>query len=417
MIDERIARHLHMKSSTCSHGGRSMGKGFRTAVAASAVAAVVLFLLWRAFSPNSLSALAGERPPLRVIVGIAPVANLVEQVGGDRVKVEVLAPTGACSHQLSLSPKESQSLAKADLLLTINMPFERQLVERLRQTGSKVACVDISPVANDLSAPTAAAGQADSKGAATTPAGASRSINRSGAACPHGCEHDHEAVSGDSFAGPSRLNVAERAEGPRAASNDVEQPARPIVQDHSHEAQHEHSCGDPNCHEDHHDGQTADLHIWLDPTALPRLVENIAAALSAADDANAALFRRNQQMVQRRIDALAKQLDEQLRPLAGQSIYVYHPSLGYLCKAYGLRQIAVEHDGKSPSAKHLRSLIQRAQAERVRAVFVEPSGDHRAAAAVAQAIGAKLVVFDPMAPDVLTNLAQAAEQICRHQTD
>jgi len=389
----------------------------RRAVAGAAAAAAILFL-WLALPAESLAASPVDRQPLRVVVGIAPVAHLVEQVGGDRVKVEVLAPTGACSHQLSLSPKESQSLAKADLLLTVNMPFERQLVERLRQTGSRVIAVDISPAAKAPSAPLVAADRATLNGASATPAGAPRAAVAPGAACPHGCDHDHGPVADEPSAGPDRLNASERADASRASvPHHAGQPARPAAGDHSGDPDYGHSCDDPNCQGHHHDGQAEDPHVWLDPAALPRLVENIAAALSAADAADAALFRRNQQMVQQRIAALTKQLDEQLRPLAGQSIYVYHPSLGYLCKAYGLRQIAVESDGKAPSAKHLRSLIQQARSERVRAVFVEPNGDQRAAAAVAQAIGARLVVFDPLAPDVVANLAQAAEQIRRHQAD
>lgn len=364
-----------------------MGYAFRKSRAA--VAAVAVFCLGWAFSAKSLGASPDERQPLLVIVGIAPVAHLVEQVGGDRVKVEVLAPTGACSHQLSLSPKQSQSLAKADLLLTINMPFERQLAERLRQTGSNVVCVDVSATVKQLPAPSAAADQNARGGGAATPFGAKPAAGGPGTPCPHGCDHDH----------------------------DHNRTAQPAAEGVSQEAMQGHACGDPNCHDHSHDVQAFDPHIWLDPVSLPRLVENIAAALTAADAADAELFRRNQQMVQQRIAALNKRLEEQLRPLAGQSIYVYHPSLGYLCKAYGLRQIAVESEGKSPSAKQLRALIQQARAERVRAVFVEPSGDQRAAAAVAQAIGAKLVVFDPMTPDVVTNLADAAEQICRHQVD
>lgn len=378
-----------------------------------------MFSLALGAMPSALPAEVRDgRQPLRVVVGIAPVAYLVEQVGGDRVGVEVLAASGVCSHQLSLSPKQAQALAKADLLLTIGMPFEQQLSERLRQTGSKVVCFDVSPAAKDLSSPSVSGNRTTPDGASATPTGASPAVAAPGTACPHGCDHDHEAASRESSAKANREGGAERADASRAsAPHAADRPARPVAENHSEEAAHGHGCGDPNCRDHDFDGRAADPHIWLDPASLPRLAENIAKVLADADPAGASQFRRNQEVLQRQIAEMTKRLDEQLRPLAGQSIYVYHPSLGYLCKAYGLRQIAVEHDGKSPSAKHLRSLIQQARAERVRAVFVEPSGDQRAAAAVAQAIGAKLVVFDPLAPDVLTNLAEAAEQICRHQTD
>lgn len=385
----------------------------------AAMAAGSLIALWWAVLATAASAAdRAERGPLRVIVGIAPVAGLVEQVGGDRVQVEVLAASGVCAHQLSLSPKQAQALAKADLLLTINMPFEQQLAERLRQTGSKVRCVDISSVSSVASGVAAPADKEAAPASGDRGSPGAGALQASGESCPHGCSHDHEAASSNPSSNADKPKPAAHAQSsdsskPPAANH----PGDNAAAGRSADAEHGHSCGDPNCREDHHGGQAADPHIWLDPSVLPRLVENIAATLAAADPAGASQFRRNQQALQGRIAELTQRLDEQLRPLAGQSIYVYHPSLGYLCKAYGLRQIAVESDGKAPSAKHLRSLIQQAQAERVRAVFVEPSGDQRAAAAVAQAIGAKVVVFDPMAPDVVKNLAEAAEQICRHQTD
>ena len=50
---------------------------------------------------------------------------------------------------------------------------------------------------------------------------------------------------------------------------------------------------------------------------------------------------------------------------------VYHPALTYYARDYGLRQVAIEADGKEPSAKQLTAVIRQAREAGVRRIFYQ----------------------------------------------
>lgn len=64
-------------------------------------------------------------------------------------------------------------------------------------------------------------------------------------------------------------------------------------------------------------------------------------------------------------------LCEALRQADVHTIVIYHPALTYYAADYGLEQLAVEHDGKEPSARHLARLIEEARRKKVRRVFYQ----------------------------------------------
>ena len=86
---------------------------------------------------------------------------------------------------------------------------------------------------------------------------------------------------------------------------------------------------------------------------------------------------------------------------------------GYFADDYGLRQVAIEIEGKEPSDRELTRLQILARAEGTAVVFVQPQISGRAARAVAAAIGGRLEQLDPLAPDVAENLRRVAEQLTR----
>jgi len=57
----------------------------------------------------------GEEPALRVMATMAPLADLVEQVAGDRAEVTSLVPSGADSHTYEPAPEDAVRLEEADL--------------------------------------------------------------------------------------------------------------------------------------------------------------------------------------------------------------------------------------------------------------------------------------------------------------
>ncbi len=167
--------------------------------------------------------------------------------------------------------------------------------------------------------------------------------------------------------------------------------------------------GDGHGRGDDHGHGAGDPHVWLSPRLLAVQARTVAAVLAELDPTHREAYEANLARLERTLGELDRRLRQRLAPLAGREMFVFHPSWGYFADEYGLRQVAIELAGKQPSDRELTRLQQRARAAAVPVVFVQPQITGRAAAAVAAAVGARLEVLDPLAPDVAANLERAAE--------
>ena len=101
---------------------------------------------------------------------------------------------------------------------------------------------------------------------------------------------------------------------------------------------------------------------------------------------------------------LHRRIGRMLAPYRGRSFLVFHPGFGYFADAYGLKEEAVEAGGRPPAPKQLRALIEKAKAEGIKTVFVQPEFDPHAPEVVAEEIGGKVVPMNGLAKDVLRRL-------------
>jgi zinc transport system substrate-binding protein len=160
-----------------------------------------------------------------------------------------------------------------------------------------------------------------------------------------------------------------------------------------------------------HSPEELDPHVWLSPPLVKIQAANIAAALEKIDPDGAAFFKANLLELHRELDAADAKIRQALKPYAGRTFYVFHPAFGYFGDCYHLKQEAIEAEGKQPSPKQLRELIQKATAEHAKVIFVQPQFDRHSAQAVADAIGGRVVPINDMEKDILANLQEMAGKI------
>jgi zinc transport system substrate-binding protein len=154
-----------------------------------------------------------------------------------------------------------------------------------------------------------------------------------------------------------------------------------------------------------------DPHIWTSPRRLAIQARNVAATLGRLDPSNREFYDRALTAVTRELEILDRELAQKLAPYRGRAFFVFHPTWGYLASDYGLRQIAVEVDGKEPTDLDLTRIQELARVEHPRSLFVERQVSGRAAGAVAAALGASVVPLDPLAADVPSNLRRVVERL------
>ena len=177
-------------------------------------------------------------------------------------------------------------------------------------------------------------------------------------------------------------------------------------------AHHHHDDKD---HDDHDEGNKHeagdDPHIWLSPKLVETQASHIFAALVKASPENTDLFTKNYNQLINDLDDLDKKLAAAFAPIKGQTILVFHPAFGYLADSYGFEQESIETEGKDPTPKQLKKIINEAKKDGVKVIFVQAQFSTKSAKAVAREIGGAVVQIDPLAKDYFTNLEQMAKTI------
>nr|MBN2277837.1 zinc ABC transporter substrate-binding protein [candidate division Zixibacteria bacterium] len=154
-----------------------------------------------------------------------------------------------------------------------------------------------------------------------------------------------------------------------------------------------------------------DPHIWMDPNLVKTMATTINRELKQLDPASAVYYDKNLNTFISELDRADQHIREILAPFQARTFFIFHPVLGYFADRYGLKQTAIEFEGKEPGAKQLTELIDRAQKKNIRVIFVQPQFSDKTAQAVADAIGGKVVRIDPMAADYIANLEYIAEAL------
>jgi zinc transport system substrate-binding protein len=152
-----------------------------------------------------------------------------------------------------------------------------------------------------------------------------------------------------------------------------------------------------------------DPHVWTNPLLVKIMAEHIRDALMESDPAHRADYEKNYATFAADLERLDKWIRDLFQAVSSRSFMVFHPSWGYFADAYGLKQIPIESAGKEPGARTLSALIKRGRKAQVKVIFVQQQFSRRTAETVAQAIGARVVMVDPLAENYLDNLRHVAQ--------
>ncbi len=140
-------------------------------------------------------------------------------------------------------------------------------------------------------------------------------------------------------------------------------------------------------------GAPRDPHAWLSPQRALRYLDNIAAALAAADPAHAATFRRRAADFRRRLQAVDAEFRERLAalPESARRVLLDHNAFAYLGADYAIEFLAARAaGGGEPSARELAGLVRLARDAGVRALLAENIADRRLLEQVARDSGLRV---------------------------
>lgn len=311
-------------------------------------------------------------------VSILPLKSIVGGIVGDDFDVRVLVPAGASPETFEPTPRQFVDLNRARLIFNVGLiDFETTLLGKI-EARDKV--VDLSRgidlIAGSCSHAHGKVARADE---------------------PHAAAMSEEQQTAGTAATPEEQQTA----GSHAAAMPGERQlagrhaATPAPQAHGHS--HAHGI---------------DPHIWTSPRALQHMTANAYEAIHALWP-DSVKYTENHARLQEQLAALDARTAGKIAASGVRYFIIYHPALTYYARDYGIRQVAIEADGKEPSAKQLTQVIRQAREDGVRRILYQSQFPASAVEIIARDIDAEYVEVDPLREDAIANIDAITDIITR----
>jgi len=164
-------------------------------------------------------------------------------------------------------------------------------------------------------------------------------------------------------------------------------------------------------HHSHAQSSGVDPHIWTSPKAVKKQVKAIKEGLTEINPEHESFYNENYRVFLNNIDSLDSFIRTKLQGLKNESFMIFHPALSYYARDYGLNQISIEFEGKEPTPSKLKEIVDLARKEQIRTIFIQKQFNVDKAKTVAEEIGAKLEVINPLDSDWMLTIKDITEKI------
>lgn len=163
-------------------------------------------------------------------------------------------------------------------------------------------------------------------------------------------------------------------------------------------------------HEGHvHHG--TDPHIWMSALNAQIIAQNIHRELLLLFPAQKEYLEDRLRQFTSSIDSLHLLISQKLEGLENRKFMIYHPALTYYARDYGLEQVPLENEGKSPAPSHMREITDLANQYKISKILIQSQFDSDNAEILARETGARLIQFDPLAPQWREQMYYIAEHL------
>lgn len=116
-----------------------------------------------------------------------------------------------------------------------------------------------------------------------------------------------------------------------------------------------------------------DPHTWVSPKSALTMAANIHQAFVSVDPAHQADYDRNYDALNEKLKKLDQQFTDGLSNLPKRDIVVSHQAFGYLCRDYGLNQVAIMglSPDAEPRAQDLLNIAKFVKEKGIKTIFFE----------------------------------------------
>lgn len=150
-------------------------------------------------------------------------------------------------------------------------------------------------------------------------------------------------------------------------------------------------------------------HIWNSTVNARIIARNILQAMQQIDNEHREAFQKGYETLLETINETEQTIRGLLASQAGKSFLIYHPTLTYFARDWGLHQICIEEDGKEPTIQQLKEVTVQSREEGVETIFIQPEFDHENARLVAEETGSELSEIFPLSYDWAPEMIRIAK--------
>jgi len=273
---------------------------------------------------------------LHVVATTSIAADIVREIGGDKVNVTQLIPDSVSPHSYSASAKDRAEIADANLIVFFGAHLEENL-----------------PLDNE-------------KFAISEHVGQLRDFNQSDQSekTEHSEEHSHTESAHD--------------------------------HDETEHEEHHHDHTEANSEHKEHSHSGVDPHVWTDPTRIAKSAPELAEVLGKNDPKNKAYYLKRAKQYQDKLAALDREISKTLSviPKNKRKIVTSHDAFGYFIDHYDLQFVGAPF-GNAPeaeaSANTLAKLKETIEADKVATVFVQKGDNPKTLEELTDSLGVKVV--------------------------
>jgi zinc transport system substrate-binding protein len=155
-------------------------------------------------------------------------------------------------------------------------------------------------------------------------------------------------------------------------------------------------------------------HTWLSPTLVKQMAANITEELVLLNPEKEEEYRENLSRFVQKVEALDAEIRAALKPYKGRQIILFHPSLSYFAREYGLVQYSLEPGGKEPTPQRMAALVDFAQKEDIGVIYIQSDFDRNQARVFAEEIDGEVVEMWPLNPEWFDNLREITGLLIKH---
>lgn len=155
-------------------------------------------------------------------------------------------------------------------------------------------------------------------------------------------------------------------------------------------------------------------HTWMSPPLVKQMARHIADELSVLNPGKKAAYNNNYLKFAEEIDQLDKKIRSELKEYNGRSFIMFHPSLSYYAREYGLNEYSLEPGGKQPTPQRMAEVVKLARKEGIGVIYIQSDLDREQARVFAEEIDGEIIEMWPLNPEWVDNLKEITAMLIRN---